>query len=245
MDRLPLRATVAEAVRYYQAQLPALLRVIALPALADALLSYLWHQTDVQYLSLAGAFHLTAQGLLLTLAALSCHRVILLGPQSVSALGTSGTTLRDWRFIGVAVALFLVTNVLLQVASILIFVPLGLLKPGFVQSAPGTVAIIGRFAALPALYVACRYAICLPAIAIDQPLPVKQAWASTRGHGMRLLLLVGVSPWLLHFVQRALAGAFSSNIDYTVAGNFLFWLLLPLEIALLSICYRRLSQAAT
>ena len=244
MERLPLRATLTEAVQRYQAQLPALLRVIALPALAYALLLNLWDQPDVRYQPLAFSLHLAVQGLLLTLAALSCHRVILLGPESVPALGASGSTLRDWQFIGLALVLFFVTNLLLQVASILIFVPLGLLKPGFVRSAPEMVLVIGRFAALPALYVTCRYAICLPAIAIDRPLRVKQAWAMTRGHGLRLLLLIGISPWLLHFLQRALAGAFPSTTEYTVAGTFLFWLFLPLEIALLSICYRRTSEAA-
>lgn len=221
-----------------------MLRVIALPALAYALLLYLWDQPDLRHQPLAALCHFTVQGLLLTLAALSCHRVILLGSESVPALGTSGTTLRDWRFIGVAVVLFLVTNALLQVANVLIFVTLGLLKPGFVKSAPEMIPTIWRFATLPALYVTCRYAICLPAIAIDSPLRARQAWALTRTYGMRLLLLMGVTPWLLGFVQRALASVFSANTDYIVATNFLFWLFLPLEVALLSISYRRLSQTA-
>ncbi|WP_129781645.1 hypothetical protein [Peristeroidobacter soli] len=240
MERLPLVPTLTEAVHRYREQFPALLRVIALPALAHAVVLSVWYRTT-QEDQLLVIFLWAVQGFLMTLAAISCHRVILLGAESVPSLGASGTTARDWRFIGIAAALFVVTNLLLQFATLAIFIPLGLLKPGLVPPGSEWTLPIARIAALPALYVACRYAICLPAMAIDRPLPPKEAWLRTRGHGMRLLLLIGVSPWLLHFIQRSLAGSFSSSADYVVAGNVLLWLLLPLEIALLSICYRRLG----
>lgn len=240
MERLPLRATVTEAVQRYGERFPALLRVIALPALAYAVTLYVWYWTTSVGKPLV-ALLWVAQGFLMTLAAISCHRVILIGAESVPPLGTAGTSARDWRFIGTATALFLVTNLLLQVSTVAIFIPLGLIRASSTPLDPDVTLAIGRIAALPALYVTCRLSICLPAAAIDQPLSAKQAWAGTRGYGMRLLLLIAVVPWLFHFVGRALADVFASDADYVVAGNFLLWLFLPLEIALLSICYRRLG----
>lgn len=241
MERLPLLATVTEAVQRYREQFFALLRVIALPALAYAGMSYLWNQWSSAS-PLTRPLLLVAQALPLTLAALSCHRVLLLGPESVPSFGASGTQARDWRFVGMAAGLFVITNLLLQVPVTATFLFLQLDNPGLLSMEHDTISAIGRFAALPAIYVACRYSICLPAIATDRPMRMRQAWACTRGYGMRLLLLIGVSPWLLHFVQRSLADLFASDTDYAIASNLMFWLFLPLEIALLSICFRRLDQ---
>ncbi|HEY5757216.1 MAG TPA: hypothetical protein VIU34_15390, partial [Steroidobacter sp.] len=66
-----------------------------------------------------------------------------------------------------------------------------------------------------------------------------------RGRGWRLLLQIGVVPYQLRFIQQTQAAAFPTNTDYMIVEQSLFWLLLPLEIAMLSICYRRLSKDAT
>lgn len=244
MERLPLLATVTEAAQRYGEQFPALLRVIALPALAYAVLSYLWYDAFSEN-RLTWLLLLVAQGFPLTLAAISCHRVFLLGSESVPSLGASGTTARDWRFIGMATWLFIITNLLLQVPVTFTFLSLGLFKPGLIPPDRDTTQAIGRIASLPAIYVACRLAICLPAIAVDRRLGMRQAWVLTRGYGWRLLLLIGVAPYLLRFIQHSLAGVFPSNADYTIVDSVLFWSLLPFEIAMLSICYRRLSTDVT
>ena len=244
MERLPLRATVTEAAQRYGEQFPALLRVIALPALAYAVMSYLWYDAFSEN-RLTWILLLVAQGFPLTLAAISCHRVFLLGSESVPSLGASGTTARDWRFIGMATLLFVITNILLQVPVTITFLSVGLFKPGLVPPDYDTVQAIGRIVSLPAIYVACRFSICLPAIAVGRRLGMRQAWMLTRGYGWRLLLLIGVAPYLLRFTQHLLANVFPSNTDYTIVDGVLFWSFLPFEIALLSICYRRLSNDAT
>lgn len=244
MERLPLAPTVTEAAQRYREQFPALLRVIALPALAYAVMSYLQYdltpENIVQWMLI-----FAAQGFPLTLAAISCHRVLLLGSESVPSLGATGATARDWQFIGMATALFVITNLLLQVPVIFTFLSLGLFKPDLIPPDRVSMLAIGRIASLPAIYVACRLSICLPAIAVDRRLSLRQSWTLTRGLGWRLLLLIGVAPYLLRFIQQLLAAAFPTNIDYMIVQQSLFWLLLPLEIAMLSICYRRLSKDAT
>ncbi|MBM0103361.1 hypothetical protein JM946_01330 [Steroidobacter sp. S1-65] len=242
MERLPLALLIQQALQRYRQHFPDLMRVLALPMLAHAVILFAWYpitQQDRVMVFLSGLAH----ALLMTLAAISCHRIILLGPESVPRLGASGTTSRDWRFIATAIALFIMVNLLLQPPAFAVFIPLALFAPEFAPPGSDMAMAVARLAALPAVYVVSRYAICLPAAAVDRPLAPKQAWQLTRGNGWRLLLLVGISPWVLHFMQRSFTSVFSANVDYVVAENLLFWLLLPLEIALLSLCYQRLSKA--
>lgn len=241
MERLPLVPLLQQALQRYRQHFPDLMRVLALPMLAHAVILFAWYPTTQQNSVLVFVLWL-AQGTLMTLAALSCHRIILLGPDSVPRLGASGTTTRDWRFIATAIVLFIMVNLLLQPPTFAIFIALGLFAPNFAPPGSDMAMTLGRLAALPALYVVSRYSICLPAAAVERPLAPKQAWQLTRGYGWRLVLLIWLTPWALHFIQRSLAGMFSADADYVIAGNLLFWLLLPLEIALLSLCYRRLSK---
>jgi hypothetical protein len=245
MERLPHTDLIAEALDLYRERFADLMRVIALPALANAVLTYFWYQIPERdwpfmvYQSLGESF-------LVTIAALSCHRVILQGPEFIPLFGASGTTARDWRFIGTAAVLLLVTNLLVWTFTLAIFIPAVLLEPEWMASLDrGASFEIGRFVSLPAFYIVCRYSICLPAAAIDRPLHLRQAWAITRGYGMRLLLLIGALPWLLHFIQDSLAHVFEVDVDYVIATELLYWPLLPLEIALLSMCYRRLTATVS
>lgn len=240
MERLPLIPTVTEAAKRYGEQFPALLRVIALPALAYAIMTYLQGDRTPENIEM-WTLMLVAQGFPVTLAAISCHRVLLLGSESVPSLGASGATLRDWRFIGMATLLFVITNMLLQVPVTLTFLTLEQFEPGRTPLDRDTMQAIGRFASLPAVYVACRLSLCLPAIAVERRLGMRQAWTLSRGVGWRLLLLIGVAPYLLRFIQHLLASVFSSPTDYTIVNSVLFWSFLPFEIAMLSICYRRLA----
>jgi hypothetical protein len=242
MERLALIAIVKEAVERYRQHFSDLLRVIALPALAHAVILYVWYGTTEHDRPLV-PFLWLAQSFLMTLAAVSCHRVILLGPEAVAPLGASGTAMRDWRFIWTATLLYVATLVLLQIATTLIFLPLGMIYPDVIEMGRDRTQLLIWLAALPALYVTSRFAICLPAVATDRRLRFDAAWRLTRGNGLRLLVLVSLLPWLLQFTQRWLAESFESPVDYLVAANLLFWLLLPLEITVLSLCYRRLGKA--
>ncbi|MBL8271559.1 hypothetical protein [Steroidobacter sp.] len=243
MERLPILAIVAAAVQRYRQLFPDLMRVIALPALAHAVILYVWFRLTANQKPLFLLLWV-AQGFLMTLAAHSCHRVILLGPESVPPLGSSGTAARDWRFLCTAVALFVTISLLQLLGNMAIFIPLSALAPNTAPANSDLAVTLTWLTFLPALYVTCRYAVCLPAAAVDRRLLASQAWQLTQGHGLRLLLLVGIAPWLFHLVQRWLASSFSIDADYIVAANLLFWLFLPLEIALLSVCYQRLSRAA-
>ncbi|HEY5759395.1 MAG TPA: hypothetical protein VIU34_26410 [Steroidobacter sp.] len=70
MERLPLAPTVTEAAQRYREQFPALLRVIALPALAYAVMSYLQYDLTPENI-VQWTLMFVAQGFPLTLAAIS------------------------------------------------------------------------------------------------------------------------------------------------------------------------------
>jgi hypothetical protein len=238
---LPVIALIRTAWQSYRQHFPQLMRVVALPALAHAVTLYIWYHSTERDKLLVVLLWLT-QAFLLTLAAISCHRIILLGSESVPRLGASGTAARDSRFIATAAALYGLTLLTLQLASTAVFLPLGLIGFDLVGASSDLTQLLVYLATLPALYVVSRLSLCLPAVAVDRPLGPKHAWRLTRGDGLRLLVLIGLLPWLLKFSQRHLAWMFPTAADAIVVGNLLLWILLPFEVAVLSLCYQRLSR---
>lgn len=241
MERLQIVALVGAALQRYRQHFPQLLRVIALPALAHAVVLYIWVQTTDQDKWLA-VLLLVAQAFLWTLAAISCHRIILLGSEFVPRLGATGTAARDWRFIVTAAALYVVLLLIQQFFMFGVFIPFSFIKVDPIALAGGDLQNLVYLARLPALYVVSRLALCLPAAAIDRPLSPRRAWSMTQGNGLRLLVLLGLLPWLLQLARYQLAWLFPSPTDAVVIGNLLFWVLLPFEVAVLSLCYQRSSQ---
>lgn len=49
-------------------------------------------------------------------------------------------------------------------------------------------------------YLSTRISVILPARAVGKPLSLKSAWVLTKGHGMRMMLLLYVLPFFVHFL---------------------------------------------
>lgn len=233
MERLNIGAVATEAFHHYRSHFAELLKVVTLPALAHTAVIFASRQIPDSMLWLNWVA-LLVMAFIGTLAALSCHRVILLGSQSVPPLGVSGTQLRDWKFIGTALLLYFIFAALYNIVYLVAHMS------GPLERGTTAMRISVALAYLSATYLLSRLAVRLPAVSIDQPLRMKQSWQLTRRNGIQLLILVGGLPWSLHVAQHTIAGIFDSDVDYLSVKAVLFWLLFPLQIALLSVSYLRL-----
>lgn len=188
-----------------------------------------------------------------TLAIVACHRIFVLGENSIVNRNIFMWSSRETRFIGWWIVITLLT--------ILVALPMNfLLLPAILSIIFGTnidiwnimegnpdpnlnlfVGEIRLLVNLPVLYFFSRWALVLPATAADQR--PKLAWAKTasRGNRLRLMVLVGLLPVLMDH-----AFAFLPNFD-SVIYNILVtvaWLYVAVvEIALLSLSYKTLVES--
>ncbi len=94
-------------------------------------------------------------------------------------------------------------------------------------------------ATIPSAYVLGRLSPVFPATAIDQNESLKSAWDMTRGNGWRMLIVVGLLPWIIGVATSLLLRTGASIIEVTVI-TVLTYLLLVVEVVALSLAYKEL-----
>ncbi len=235
---LPIVNVVAEALWYCWRAHRELLKVLALPALfllaITPLNSWVQGTRSLIVALLYNFLHL----MVFSFAAVSYHRLILLGPGSVSTLGVTGTDKREWRFVARALVISLATQILYAI--------LVSLAAHASESFSATMSItrdtVSTLSWIVILLLVSPFSLALPACAVDAPMTFRQAWRISRGHVWRLALLISGLPWLIRLGEWAIATLFDSDSDQRFVSLLLFLLILPVEIALLSMCYRRLRD---
>jgi hypothetical protein len=167
--------------------------------------------------------------------AITCHRLILLGDDSVSRFGIMRWSKRETRFLGWAIGLSMLTLLVVFMTGLLL---LGFIKIGVEKS--WNKILIYVFMIL-AGYIFARLSLLFPSTAIDQRNNISWAWNLSRANGWRLFLLVAVLPIIMALFQTFIlhgAATFFETILVRVIGL----ILLPVEIAALSLSYKSLSM---
>ena len=189
-----------------------------------------------------------AYSTLVVLLAVSCHRLVLLGPGSREPGARLRWSMRETRFAAWVLGIWVVYVVCWMTV---ILVVLNIAPSLFLRTSPGGSAepfgmSLGRvgwpelLGTIPASYLYARLVLVLPATAIDRRPTVRWAWNCSRRNGWRLLVVVGVLPiatsYLLYAVYREGASVVESAWWYV-----LFVILLIAEIAVLSVSYQDLT----
>lgn len=176
-------------------------------------------------------------GLAFAVFAVTCHRIILLGKESVPKSGLASWSLRETRFVGWTLLIALCGGVTAGIVGIPVLILLGFFivsqKPGEPWvTAAGSIMIM-----IPASYLFARLSVLLPATAVDEQPDFAWAWELTKGNGWRLFLVVGVLPGILWLGPDYLLGR-SVIIDLLIYATAC--VLYVIEIAALSLSYRHL-----
>jgi hypothetical protein len=192
--------------------------------------------------------------------AVAWHRLMILDERPGFS-GSNVATKNLWRYVAMAIAIFLIDFLPAAVVMLPLFYFLGPLKAGGNPPPPGF------FAAIPLVLVLCavgiavafRLSLLLPAQAIgNSSITFKQTWRRTRGNTWRLfwgIVLTTIPPLLLMqiaflttmgtAIPANLASAeFVTRMTVTSTVSVIYYLLiLPIGIGFLSHAYRHFFQA--
>ena len=222
LHRLPVWEISREAVLAIAKDWKALLKAIAVPTVvvAGAQVVSLQEYFDVQHvLTLVGI----TVGMLIELVgiavgiliAISCHRLVILGVDSLPSAWGLFWSGRETRYLG---WLFLIT---FSLAAVVLppFQFLIEVSPNLSFNLRALSALVFTVSVFCGGYVSARLSIVWPATAIDQRPTLKGSWRLSRSNGWRLGLVVWL-PSILMFVLIRL-GVPLLRVPPTIPGHFL------------------------
>jgi hypothetical protein len=168
--------------------------------------------------------------------AVRSHRVFLLGSQSVAGFAPLSWSVNETRFLLATLSLGLAFLGLMLLAGMLL---------GFFGMRPGGTLNAGTMLiALPAMYPVARLLPALPAIAIGEETGLstawRKAWAATQGNGARVLAVCLLTPLAIRVLLEGFAASPVPGAD--AVSTLLGWLVMPAEVALLSLTYQALGR---
>ena len=195
VHRLPVWATIREAVQAIAKEWKALLKAIAVPALGLAAVAVV---TDREYLE--GVFPSPPgyPGVLLplflpallsapfaTMISVSCHRLVILGVDSLPSAWGLFWSRRETRFLG---------------WSALIAIPVGVVP--ILSAVLGSPLLMFLVLVPYSLYLVPRLSLVLPATAIGQRPTLKGSWRLSESNAGPLLLVMLLPSLLLGLLYR-------------------------------------------
>jgi hypothetical protein len=220
-------------------------RALAVPLMALVALALAWyfaaqnlsHESISPLLVLTWAFGIL-YGVLFALFAVTCHRLVLLDPQTIASRVIPSWSRRETKFFLWLVVIWLIAMGIILVLTTLM---LNLLLPFKIEAEERWFRPALLVVQIPAFYVLGRLSLVLPATAVDQKPNLKWAWAATKGNGWRLFLVVAVLPWTISGAVHLLGRSDASVVEIVIL-TFVGCALFAVEIAALSLSYRELTK---
>lgn len=201
--RLSIPRVLSDTLRIPAQHWREFLKPLALPVIAISVLTLGWQLTRNQMPAVVGWAMFALHGLLFTVLAVACHRLVLLGPTASTLSPALRWGARETRFLLRLLVLGVLYSVI-QLAVTLVVLNFLTLSFRVMSRQPGSAGMdVGWLR--PGEYLAllistsflARLSLALPATALDVPTSFREAWRLSAGNGWRLLVIVGVFPWLL------------------------------------------------
>ncbi len=234
MNRLPVFRTVLLTVAAIQHNFSSLLAALVVPAVCISIVEAIVGQLPQGFL-----FALLALGLsspFYALFAVICHRIVILGSESlVNRYGLFWGD-REFRFLGWTIVLFIVSLMigLFFVFAMSFFVQV--LPSGAIPMLVMLVFWIGCF------YVYTRLTMIFPAAAVDDNTGFERAWQLTNSNGLRMIAVafIAAGPLAVLFfgIGYIMPGGALSVLVTEVLGHAL----MLVSICAISITYRELIR---
>jgi len=233
--KLSVANVIAEAFWLPWSRRGAFLKGLFLPAIAIVAVQVGFSHAGGESMGSAAWMLMVVNVLLWILFAVACHRLVLLGLEIGEVPLVPGWGWRETRFLacillitavtwGAAMAAFLTIGLVLANVSMTIFQ----------AGQPYMMGLIGVF-------FFARMGPVLPAAAIGAPIDFRDMWHRTRGNTWRLMVIVGVFPWIFAYASSLVEGS-DPGFFREVVAIVLATLFLIVEISALSVSYRRLNE---
>ncbi len=191
-----------------------LVRALAWPFIAFVFLDAIEYlEPEIALSFVVGALTIFVQ----TIFAITTHRIVLLGPESVSKWGLTSWTKRETYFF------------LHVIGLSLMIIPIVLL---------GFIPILGSIIALVIIcWILGRFSLVFPGIAIDKGVSFRLSWKLTETYQLLMFLVVVVFPILLAIPTIILIW-----IPYTfLLSSLLSTFVIVFEVAALSMAYQLIT----
>jgi hypothetical protein len=191
-SQLPVWKTIRDALRAIAGDWKSLLKAIVGPSILLAVVSIEGDFSD--YDSLRAAVALLASPVLMTLIAVSCHRLVILGVGDLPSRWGFFWTPRETRFLGWSIKL-LIGWLVVVFGVFVLWDRLGgdrILDFFHSVLALGQLPLILMIAPfiLASMYVGARLSLLLAATAIDKDSTPRESWELSRGNGWRLVAVI-------------------------------------------------------
>ncbi len=228
-------ALVGEATREVYRKRASLLSALLIPTICLLLIGVL--STALAPSSVAQTFLAVAYLPFYVIFATACHRVVLLGENSLPHRWGLFWTERETRFLGWFIGIwFLYFGLSLPIAFVFAF---------WSNMAVGwnTTWIATFISYIVVAYFEGRFSLVLPATAIDKRSDFKASWAMSRGKGMLIAIALVIPAMILIPIETLLYDA--GAVEFSPIAD-LVWLLIALpifavEIAIISLAYDKLA----
>ena len=153
-----------------------------------------------------------------TLLAITTHRIILLGPESVPEWGVYIPRKREFHF------------VLYSIGMGLCMIPLGFLA--LIPTVGWVIAVIAI------IYMMARLSLVFPAIATDQSWSFPDSWKATRNHQALMLIVVAIFPFAISIPEQLLR-----HLPYMgLLVNLLSAFTMVFVVAALSVAFKIITE---
>ena len=245
-------------------------RLMLLPMVVTIVIGYLqnlWDQSNTEEQPLVqilaeGVFWSVLYGIIPALFAIAIHRSILLDERASSSrwflrLSKRETIFTGWYFLIGGGMWFMAAIGAVLIGALAVpfnlwcsdlFDLMGETHPWIKNISQTILIAIGGFAiGFLVSYFAARTSLMLPATALDQRQNLGWAWTISKPHTMRLAFLVGVIPiasLLFQTLGSIWIGEQLWEPAHQVLSAFVYCSLLILEIAVLSLSYRWITESA-
>lgn len=229
-------ALVGEATREVYRKRASLLSALLIPTIGILLIGALSNELGSS--SIARTFLALAGIPFYVIIATVCHRVVLLGENSLPHRWGMFWTERETRFLGWLIGIWFLYFAL--------SLPTGIILALLSEEVLGWNATwIATFLSyIIVAYFEGRFSLVLPATAIDKRSDFKESWAMSRGKGMMIAIALVIPVVILIPIEISLYDAVAEELSPIVD---LVWLLIALpifaiEIAIVSLAYDKLAS---
>lgn len=236
-----VKAGFSEAGHHWQ----ALLKALIIPAIAMAWMRVAINRTPQEY-----GWMLTALVIGVpagVLFAVACHRIVLLGEDSLFNRWGLYWTAREMRFIGWSILVGLLLFLVLMLTFPIVWAVVELAAAADMPIewlGEGAAEVLGWAIYAPTAYLMSRICLVLPATAVDQRPRLGDAWRLSRGNGWRLAIALAVPGLLLGgfaYILGLIVDA-PDNIALLIAVATLYGLLGAVGVTVISVAFRTLSS---
>ena len=251
--QLPIKEIVSTSFEISWRNKSTLLRVLALPIFLIVLFNLTWHKLFTVSGVVDAIVINSVYLIFLTFILINCHRIFILGVDSVPRYGIN-FKVRNFKFFIWAAVLAIIFYIAWFALTIILDTIL--INTVFDVSKSSTKHLIGTYkdahwwasgiAKGSALYIIGRLCLVLPSAAIDGNPNIGWSWNVTKNNGLKMFTLIFAIPWFFTETMNLLLREDPSEME-VVLFQMAAYLLITVEVALLSFSfknYRNISSEA-